>query len=513
MAKRTVAVIDLGSLTARLKIYELGVKKKPKTIESVRKFIKVGIESLKNGGYVMAEQINELCSVLNSFDVKCKEYRVSKVFCVATSAFREAGNRDVVLEQIKVRTGFDVMILDNSSERYFHNLAVKENLKNFEELVQSGTMILDIGAGSAQATVYDKSEFIFSQNMVLGSLRISGMLSDIQKRTSHYEDVLEEFIDQDLDDYHAAEPKGITYKTFIAFGGEMGFIKVLAGKKSNDNIILSKKDFLKVYEYLLKTRPSDLTLNDSIPSHIAPLLLPTAMIIRNMLLYTELEEVYLPSTSLSDGIIFDYAAKTMEFRLTSKPENDIISSARNIARRYKTDIKHIEFVEKTALEIFDASVKYTGLGSRERLLLQLSAIMHEVGKYVTANNHNTAAYELIKYSQLIGINTEDLDIIGLIVKLYPSENPYDDIYYSSLPSSKKVLVSKLTAILRIADALDSSHRQKVDKISVHLQQDDLTVSCTTNNDMSFEEWSFEHRSGLFEEVIGIKPQIKIRRQV
>ena len=513
MAKKTVAVIDLGSLTARLRIYELAMNKKPKTIETVRKFTNIGTDGFNNGGNIVSEQINELCDCLLSFEIKCKEYKVSKVFCVATSDFREAGNRDVVLEQIKVRTGFDVTILDNSMECYYHNMAVKETMKNFDDLVREGTMMLDIGAGSLQATVYDKSEFVFSQNMVLGCLRISGMLSDIQKRTSHYEDVLKEFIDQDLDDYHAVEPKGITYKNLIAFGSELGFIKLLAGKNYNESIVMSKKDFLKIYEYLLNTRPSDLTLNDSIPSHIAPLLLPSALIIRNMLLYTGLEEVYLPDALLSDGIIIRYASKNMDYKLSFDAESDMISAARNVAKRYRTDKKHIEFVEKTALDIFDASVRYTGLGDKERLLLQLSAIMHEVGKFITANNHNNAAHELIKYTELVGIDSEDLDIIGLVVKLYPSEHPYDDIYYSSLPSKEKVLVSKLTAILRIADALDSSHRQKVGKLSVHLQQDELSIVCSSTGDMSFEEWSFEHRSGLFKEVIGIKPQIKIRRQV
>ena len=512
MAKKLVAVIDIGSLTARLKIFELGQKKRPKEIETIRKYISLGTQAFRTKA-LQTEQTNSICECLRSFEVKCREYKVSRIFCVATSALRDAKNREVVLEQIKIKTGFRVEVLDNSMERFYQNIAVKETMPDFKDIVEHGTMILDIGAGSMQATVYDKSEFIFSQNTVLGSLRISEMLSDLQKKTTHYEDVLEEFIAQDLDDYHAVEPKGITYKSLIAFGGETGFIKLLAGKGFSDYVVLSKKEFMKVYEYLLHTRPTDLTLNDSIPSSIAPLLLPAALIVRNMLEYTGLDEIYFPTASLSDGVVYSYAVKNMEYKPAIDPLSDLISGARNIAKRYRTDRKHIEFVEKAALEIFDASLKYTGLKPRERFLLQLSAILHEVGKFVQAKSHNDAAHYLINYTELIGLDNNELDIVGLVVKLYPRENPYEDPFYGNLPSEKKVLVSKLTAILRIADAMDSSHRQKIDKFSAHIQGDELSIVCNTTNDCSFEKWSFDHRSDLFEEIIGIKAILKIRRQV
>ena len=203
------------------------------------------------------------------FDEKCREYGVVRVFCVATSAFRDATNADIVIEKIRTRTGFKIKVLDNSMERYYQTIAVQALYPDFGKMIENGTMILDIGSGSLQASVYDKSEFVFSQNLVLGSLRISGMLSDLQSRTTHYEEVIEEFIAQDLDDYHAVEPKGITYSNLIAFSGEMGFIKRLSGHDSMGSCVLTKEEFLKVYEYLLKTRPSDLTLNEKVPSMIA----------------------------------------------------------------------------------------------------------------------------------------------------------------------------------------------------------------------------------------------------
>ena len=220
MAKKLVAVIDIGSITARIKIFEVNAKGKPKEIEAVRKFTGLGSRSYQSGA-IQPDQVNELCKCLKMFDEKCREYGVSRVFCVATSAFRDASNAEVVLEKVRTRTGFKIRVLDNAMERYYQSLAVQAIYPDFAKMIANGTMMLDIGSGSLQASVYDKSEFVFSQNMLLGSLRISGLLSDLESRTTHYDEVLEQFIGQDLDDYHAVEPKGITYKNLIAFSGEM----------------------------------------------------------------------------------------------------------------------------------------------------------------------------------------------------------------------------------------------------------------------------------------------------
>lgn len=511
MSQKLVAVIDIGSLTARLKIFELGRKTAPKEIETVRRHISVG--KIYGAGVISTEQINEIVECLRAFNIKCKEYKISKIICVATSALREAENRDVVLEQLRIRTGFSISVLDNSMERYYHNFAVKEAMPDFSEIIKTGTMILDLGAGSMQATVYDKSEFVFSQNTVLGSMRIHEMLSTLQTKTTHYDEVLEEFIDQDLEDYHAVEPKGITYKNLIAFSGELGYIKVLAGENFIDGCTITKEKFLEVYQYLLKTRPSDLTLNDNIPSAVAPLLLPSAQIIRNMLEYTNVDKIHMPSVSLSDGVIYSYANRTMGYEAKVDPDQDLRCAAFNIAKRYKTSKKHIEFVRDTALKIFDATSKYNGLTERDRLLLELASILHEVGKFVHAKSHNDAAYSLIKYTELIGLDSDELDTIALIVRFYPNDDAYFHPMYLALSSKKKVLVSKLMSILRLADALDASHKEKIKDIALDIQHGIFTFSCYTTQDLSFEEWSFEHRVAIFEQVYGIKPVIKIRRRV
>ena len=510
MTNKPVAVIDIGSITARLKIFSINSKGIPKLIEAVRKVTHTGSGSFISGRIETA-QVDSLCKCLNMFADKCKEYKVSNTICVATSAFRDAENSDIVVEKIRNRTGFRVEVLDNSMERYYQTVAVQALYPDFRKMTEEGTMILDLGAGSMQATVFDKSELLFSQNILLGAMRVSELLSDLENKTTRYKDVLEEFVTQDLNDYHAVEPKGIIYKTLIAFSGEMGYIKKLAGYDSLSNVVMTRTEFLKVYDYLIKSRPSDLTLNDNVPSPVAPLLLPAALIVKNMVEYTGVQNIHFPHISLCDGIMWDYCYRHMKYKLPVKPDSFLISMARNTAKRYRCDKKHIEFVESAALEIFDEMRKYSGLTERDRLLLQLAAIMHELGKFIAARDYSGASYDIIMRIKPIGLSPEELNVIALVVRLYSIENLYNNNYYSLLNSSDKVTVSKLTAILRLADSLNASHKEKIRKMTIFMQGDDLHISCAASADMSFEEWAFEHRCELFEEVMGIKPVLRVRR--
>lgn len=505
------AVIDLGSLALRLKIFEVTDDHIPREIDSARSFLSFGAQTYREGN-ISSDQVTEICGILDAFRDKMKEYKIKDAICVATSAFREAGNRDFIVEQIRLRTGLKVDVLDNSEERYYHNLAVKENQPNFIEIIQSGTMMLDIGAGSIQATVYDKSDFIFSQNMLLGSLRVSEMLSDLERQTTHYTDVLEEFISQDLDDYHAVEPKGITYKNYIAFGGDIGFIKRMAGYSAREYCFLNRKKFLDVYEILLKTNTSDLIRSANIPSANASLLLPTAILIKKMLDYTGLDGVHLPAASLTDGVMYHHESAEGKFKLVIDPRIDVISAARHIAKRYRCDKKHIENVEKNALMIFDSGKRFHGMSDRERLLLQISTILHEVGKYIHVSNHSSRSYHIINTMELIGLSETERENVACVARFYTKSDLFTDRYYQYLAPERRTVVSKLTAMMRIADAMDASHRQKIRNAKITIVGETLDIACDSSLDLTFEQWAFDHNTDLFSQVFGIQPILRRRRQ-
>ena len=226
--KRLAAAIDVGSHEIHMKIVELVRDQPPRVIESVSRTLAIGTDTYTYGK-ISQELIDSCTEVMEGLAEKIREYRIHDYRVVATSAFREASNRLFVIDQIERGSGLEIEILSNSEERFYHLLAASEKTPGFEDLINSGTLILDIGAGSIQASVFDKGQFIFTQNMLLGSLRIRELLSDLERQTADFGSLMVEYVSGDLENYRMLEPKGTTYKHLIVLGGENTYLKMMMG--------------------------------------------------------------------------------------------------------------------------------------------------------------------------------------------------------------------------------------------------------------------------------------------
>ena len=122
------------------------------------------------------------------------DYGIRSYKAMATSAIREASNRDYIVDQIKLKTGLDIEVIDNSEEQFLTHKAVKHKLDDYETIINEGAVIVVIGAGSIQIIMYKDGELVSSQNVKMGALRIKEMLSSLENETLKYHKILDEYI-------------------------------------------------------------------------------------------------------------------------------------------------------------------------------------------------------------------------------------------------------------------------------------------------------------------------------
>ena len=115
---RTFAAIDVGSFELELGIYEITDKGTVRSVDQVKHMIALGKDTY-NTGKISYRLVEEMCQVLQDFVRIMKEYQVKEYRAYATSAMREARNSQIVLEQLRVRTGIDVKIISNSEQRFY----------------------------------------------------------------------------------------------------------------------------------------------------------------------------------------------------------------------------------------------------------------------------------------------------------------------------------------------------------------------------------------------------------
>jgi exopolyphosphatase/guanosine-5'-triphosphate,3'-diphosphate pyrophosphatase len=194
-------------------------------------------------------------------------------------------------------------------------------------------------------------------------------------------------------------------------------------------------------------------------------------------------------------------------------EKDITACALNISKRYMGSRRRAETLEKITTTIFDSMKKVHGLGKRERLYLQIAAILHDCGKYISLVNIGETSYNIIMSTEIIGLSHMEREIVASIVRFNHSSFSYyeEQKSVSGLDRESYLKVAKLTAILRLANSLDRSHKQKFKGVKAVLKEDELVLTVDTTEDISLEKRSFETVQNFFMEVFSIKPVLKQKK--
>lgn len=511
MAMTTFAAIDVGSFDLQLAIYEISQKNGIRCLDHIRKTVGVGADTYADGK-ISTHLIDSMCTILKGFCQVMEEYQVKDCRAYATSALREAGNRQIVLDQIRVRTGIRVKVLSNSEQRFlcYKAIAVKEN--EFQSIIKKGTAIVDVGSGSTQLSLFDKDALVTTQYLKLGALRIKETLGHLDYDRVNYWMLIRELVDSDIDTFRKMFLKDRDIKNIIATGLCALYLnRKGGGDRRADKMTV--QEFMDFYNWMERMSPEKLSLEMDIPVEHAYLMHPSVLIFRKMIEITGAELLWIPGVNLCDGIVAEYGEEKRLISFTHDFTEDILVAARNISKRYQGNKKHNQSLEKLALDIFDSMKKYHGLGQRERLLLQLSVILHDCGKYISMRDPAESSYHIIMATEIIGISHREREIVAYIVKYNTTKYEYEKIMNEVRNPETTNVIAKLVAIMRVGNALDKSHKQKFDHVKISLKEQKLVIVTETSEDISLEQSTFEQRAGFFEEVYGIKPVLKRKRGV
>lgn len=487
------AAIDVGSFELELGIYEIASKSGIKRIDYVKHTIALGSDTYKFGK-ISYEMIDELCDILSDFKKIMHSYKVDAYKAYATSAMREASNNMQVLDQIKVRAGIDISIISNSEQRFINYMSIDSKGELFEKYIKSGTAIADVGFGSMQLTLYDNGAIQSTQNLSLGVLRLREMVEEIDNINEKKHNVLTELIDNDLNTFKKIYLKNKKVKTIIGIGEPLMYVFRYMDHESSD-MIIDYERFIKLFDKIRGKSVEEIENILGVSKNYAKMILPSVLIFQRIFDLFNAKEIWMPGTLLIDGIAAEYAKKTGIISVGHNFEEDIIAASKNLAKRYRGNSKHTTAVEKNALLIFDAIKEVSGLTERDRLLVQIAAILHNIGKFINMKNSDTATYNIISSGEIIGISHDERMLMAEISNIDNEENIYN---------KRDIRLAKLSAILQMANALDRSHKQKIKNFILKLDENKLKLEVNYMGDLSLEILSFNSHRDFFREIFGIE---------
>ncbi|MDO5408405.1 MAG: exopolyphosphatase [Eubacteriales bacterium] len=517
---RTFAAIDVGSFELELGIYEISDKTGIRSIDHVKHVIALGRDTY-NGGKIGYHLVEEMCEVLADFVCIMKEYQVEDYRAYATSAMREAKNSQIVLDQIKVRTGLEVRVISNSEQRFISYKAIAAKDAEFQKTIQKGTAIVDVGFGSMQVSLFDRDALVSTQNLPLGVLRLREILAHEHLTKEVEQLLLTEMVDNELVTFRKMYLKDRDIKNLIAIGEPILILySRFDEEKRKDRVSIAEVNA--VYDSLSRMTMDQIEETFDVNGEYAAMMLPTASIYKRMMEMTGAENMWLPGIMMTDGIAADYAEAKKLLKFNHSFSNDIIVTSRNMAKRYKCHMPHIQAVEQAALQVFDCLKKYHGMKERERLLLQIAADLHSCGKFVTMRDATECAYNLIMSTEIIGLSHVEREIVANVVRYHVQPFRYNQVQVLAKPSvytrlvnpeNLTLTIAKLIAILRLANSMDRSHKGKLADCRLVIRGSELVITTGYTGDVTVEAMSIAEKGDFFEEIFGIRPVLKQKKRV
>ena len=505
---KIVGVIEISSSELRLKIAQSN-KGKYKLLDSLVYPLGLGHDTFTIGK-ISFEKVDKACDLIRNFLNVTKEYGVEEVRAVATTALREATNRDYILDQIKIKTGLTLNVLADYEEKLYIKRIM---FSTIDKAYLKSALMVYMGSGNIGISLLQDGKIPHIENIKAGSLRIHEIFGKVQNNSIEFHTVVEEYLDSLTRTLQTKIPQNVKY--LIASGHEISMIASLCEAEISENLsFISKEKFRALYDDVKFKSEEKIVLDYKLPLEKARVLFSSMCIYNSLLRFIKSDTIIAPVMQLNDAIIFHMLYPETAERYSVAFDKNTITQGKILAKNFDAIESHFEKVSKFSIKIFDKLKKLHGLGDRERLLLQMSAIFHDIGKFINMKDHHKHSYNIICGLDIAGITLLETEIIANIVfyhsKLTPSTQHEN---FNKLSTKDRVTVSKLCSILRIADSLDRMTSEKFQDIDIKLIENELVITVTTDQNMDLELFSFNEKRLFFEEVFGIKGVLKKKKVI
>lgn len=502
IAKEVVAVIDIGSSAIRMVIAEVGPKSTIRYLENLQKSVTFGKDVFTTGrmGHTV---MREAIQVLKNFKEVAESYSVKRLHAVATSAVREAANRDNFVDQVFVRTGIDVEVIEGAEENRLELLAVEHALQNKFDFDKKNCLIIEVGSGSTEIILTTQGEVSLTRTLPIGSIRLPEQVIAGKTDSATMQRLIKRYTHVMTQEFRREYSLG-AIETFIALGGHMRFLSKQMEEPSETGVaVLPAKKFSEIVKTISKMTAEDMVDTYGLAYQDAEVLYPSLLLYEGFLSDTQAEQILIPMVSIRDGLLLEMAQMVSGAK-RSDVSRQVTNSARSLGRKYKYDEPHAVAVAQLSVKLFDLLREDHGLGPRERLLLEVSALLHDIGMFISPASHHKHSSYLINAAEIFGLRKVDKDIVSNVVRYHRRSVPQPShVPYMSLPRTERSIVSKLASLLRVADAMDKSHQQKIRDFTLEKKDEAYTLWIPESvGDTSLEREALWKKGSLFMDVFG-----------
>jgi len=499
----TIAAIDVGTNAIRMVVGSVNPDRRIDVLEDVREPVRLGQDVFTRGS-VSEDTTERVIDVFQKFRRLIDKYGVEHVKAVATSATREAQNSDTFIDRLAQATGIELVAIGAEEEARLVHLAVAERV----DLKNKRALLIDIGGGSVEVTLVADGSIITTVSFNMGTVRLLKKLEQARVGERQFNQLVREYADATRN-WLESRIGQQNIDLCVGTGGNVEALgelrKRLFGKDSPFLVTRGELDALvETFQGMtFEERIQELRLR---PDR-ADVIVPASIVLQTIMRQARVDEVHVPQVGLKDGLLIDIVQELYDRRSRLHREQ-VIASAMQVGRKYAFDEPHATTVAKFAVQLFDETQRLHHLDEESRLLLEVAALLHDIGHFVNATEHHKHTFYLLNATPLIGLSKSQGAIVANVARYHrKSASSLQHEAYKVLPAKDRVTVSKLASLLRLADALDNEHGSKVSGFTIAYDRPRFHITLHGQGDLLLEKWALAKRTPLFEEVFGAKVAI------
>jgi len=502
MSGMRIAAIDLGSNSFHMVIVESrsgGFH----VIDREKEMVRLGERTLSRGRLSAASMRRGL-DALREYKRLADMHGVDKLLVVATSAVREAANGEDFLERVAGEIGFYPQVVSGVEEARLIHLAVVHSV-NVEG---RRTLVLDIGGGSVELAMGAGAQVEWAVSEKLGVIRMTERFvrsdplapRDERRLVSHVREVMEG---------HAARARAEGYDLVVGTSGTalaLGAMATEAGSlpESLHHVTVSAPGLHALRRRLVATSLKGRRRLPLMDERRADIIVAGAVVLDEILDALKAKEIVLCEWALREGLLLDYLTghKRSVARADAYPDvrrRSVVA----LAERCRYHEAHAHQVAALALALFDATASRHGLEAPERALLEYAALLHDVGRHISYPDRHRHTEYLVRNGGLRGFDPREVEVMALVGRYHRRGVPRKkNAAFAALPRPQREAVRVMAGLLRLADALDRSHRGVVKAVAVSGTSRGLRLRCDVEGDAGLEQWAAGRRADLLERALG-----------
>jgi exopolyphosphatase/guanosine-5'-triphosphate,3'-diphosphate pyrophosphatase len=491
----TVGFIDVGTNSIHVLVVRFYRGSVGTPVFQDKEPVRLG-KSLYSSGSIDNATIMKSAMVLSRFVAIAKSMGAKDIIVYATCAAREASNSDVLLRVLRKHA--DVQVISGLEEARLIALGVFGSSGPSKR-----TVVMDIGGGSTEVVLGDWKDTFYRDSLALGTVRFAfGMGIDCARKVSD-KDYRNMCRSVESSSYHAVRSlRELGFEEAVGSSGTMINLAEMCAYRRGD-MDSGYMTLSELTDLMKSLRSVDAETRLGFPGmgkNRSDIIIPGGAIAETLMRLLGIDRITISRNGLKQGMLIDYVDSKGLSHYSTRDASVIA-----LAERCHYDRQHAENVRSMALSMYDQMTDEGTISMPDdmRSLLESACILHDIGEFVSFENHQIISQSIIEWSNMPGFTIDEVRKMGIMVRLHHKKlPPMKDQVFSKIPKDEVPDVIKCAMLLRMADILDGHRTSLVSKVDITHDGKEVTLSIWSRTDPGMEIWRLEKMRSDFRKVFG-----------